>query len=75
MPAESTEQSAEGIVYVLTSEAMPDYVKIGKTNDLQDRPCTLNNTSVPFPFECYYACKVTDMAFIENRVHKIFTKD
>lgn len=42
----------EGIVYVLSNEAMPGLVKIGLTGrkDLEDRLNELYNTSVPVPY-------------------------
>lgn len=42
------------IVYVLANKAMPDLIKIGKTQrkDLQARMSELYSTGVPFPFEC-----------------------
>lgn len=40
------------IVYVLTNEAMPGLVKIGRTNnELAARIRALYSTSVPLPFE------------------------
>ena len=52
-PQEETE-----IIYVLRNPAMPNYVKIGKTLNLQQRMKDLDNTSVPVPFECIYAALV-----------------
>ena len=47
------------IVYILTNEAMPGYVKIGMTNNsLLERMKQLDRTNIPLPFECYYACEV-----------------
>lgn len=60
------------IIYILINEAMPGYVKIGKTNDLEERIRTLDNTSVPLPFECFYACTVNDAAFVEQQLHDAF---
>jgi len=57
------------IVYVLTNPTMPDLVKIGKTNNLKSRLSSLYNTSTPVPFECYFACTVNDMEFVENQIH------
>ena len=52
----------EGIIYVLTNEAMPGYVKVGKTStSVAQRIRELDSTSLPFPFECYYAARVVDM--------------
>ncbi len=63
------------IVYILTNEAMPGYVKIGITGDLQTRIKQLSSTSVPVPFECFYAKKVKDARFVENRLQATFSQD
>jgi len=60
------------IIYILTNESMIDYIKIGKTTDLERRIKELDNTSVPLPFECFYACTVKDMNFVEKQLHKAF---
>jgi len=60
------------IVYVLINEAMDGYVKIGRTNDLEQRMRSLDNTSVPLPFECFYAARVNNAAFVESRLHEAF---
>jgi len=63
-----------GIVYVLTNPAMPDMVKIGMTNrdSIDARMKELFNTSVPLPFDCEYACKVTDCEKVEKALHIAF---
>ncbi len=63
-----------GIVYILTNAAMPGYVKIGLTrqNDVSDRVRQLDNTSIPVPFECYYAAHVPDCAKLERTLHFVF---
>lgn len=61
------------IVYVVTNEAMPGLIKIGRTtDDLAARIRGLNNTSVPLPFELYFACEVQDFAFVEAQLHEAF---
>ena len=60
------------IVYVMTNEAMPGYVKIGKTKNLEQRIKDLDKTNVPLPFECFYACTVEDMDFVETQIHDAF---
>lgn len=60
------------IVYVLTNEAMPGYVKIGITNNLEQRIRSLDNTSTPLPFECFYACRVQDARETERLAHDAF---
>ena len=63
-----------GIVYILKNEAMPGYVKIGMTTDLKQRISSLDTSGVPLPFECYYARRVSDMAFVEDRLHAAFSE-
>ena len=57
------------IVYVLTNPAMPNYVKIGRTSDLEQRLRQLDNTSTPLPFECVYAVEVEDSVQAERLLH------
>jgi hypothetical protein len=63
-----------GIVYILTNAAMPGYVKIGLTqqDDVGDRVRQLDNTSIPVPFECYFAAHVPDCRKIERTLHFVF---
>ena len=62
------------IVYVLTNEAMPGLVKIGKTS--HDNPETrvnqLYTTGVPVPFTIEYACRVLDAREVERVLHNAF---
>lgn len=61
------------IVYVLINEAMPGYVKIGLTNgSLEERIRSLDTTSVPLPFECFYAARVSDCRKVEKLLHDTF---
>ena len=62
------------IIYVLINEAMPGYVKIGKTStSLEQRVRELSSsTSVPLPFTCFYACTVNDSTFVEQHLHDAF---
>lgn len=68
-----------GIVYLLTNEAMPGLVKIGKTSrcDLEKRMKELFTTGVPLPFECVYACRVklSHMDELEKALHTAFAPD
>jgi hypothetical protein len=62
------------VVYVLTNPAMPNLVKIGKT-ELQDvnmRLAQLYTTGVPFPFDLAYACKVPNASEVERALHRAF---
>ena len=64
----------DGIVYVLSNEAMPGLIKIGLTtrNELQSRINELYTTSVPVPFTCEYASRVDDCAKVEQALHQAF---
>jgi hypothetical protein len=61
------------IIYILINEAMPGYVKIGKTTGLEQRVRDLSRASgVPLPFEVFYAAKVRDMHEAEKLIHDAF---
>ena len=62
----------QDIVYVLVNEAMPNYVKVGSTANLEQRMRDLDTTGVPLPFECFYAARVNDARFVERRLHDAF---
>ena len=57
------------IVYILTNECMPDTIKIGVTDGLEQRIRQLDNTSVALPFQCYYAVEVDNASVIEKKLH------
>lgn len=65
------------IIYILTNDAMPGYVKIGRTTtSLEQRIRELSSsTSVPLPFTCFYACTVKDSTFVEHQLHDAFDND
>ncbi len=65
-----------GIFYILTNDAMPGLVKIGKTqmDDVQKRmkQLYLGVTSVPLPFQCLFAAEVEDCGKLESLAHRVF---
>ena len=61
-----------GIVYVLSNPAFDNYVKVGRTIDLEQRLKQLDNTSVPLPFRCVFAIEVDDEVAVERLVHQAF---
>jgi len=62
------------IIYILTNEAMPGFIKIGFTNgSLDQRLKQLDRTGVPLPFEVYYACEVESARNDEQWLHSIFS--
>ncbi|MGL9622026.1 GIY-YIG nuclease family protein [Bradyrhizobium sp. U531] len=62
-----------GVIYILTNVAMPGIIKIGITEgDIEDRVRGLDNTSVPLPFECFYAAQVAEPWKVEKAIHEAF---
>ena len=51
---------------------MPDYIKIGRTNDIERRVKDLDWTNTPLPFECYYAARVKNVNFVEQQLFQVF---
>ena len=70
----SKKNSKKNIVYIVTNEGMPGMIKIGVTDNLAQRLRDLDNTSVPLPFECYYAVEVNDANDIETKLHRGLVK-
>ena len=63
----------ECIVYILTNDAMPGFVKVGTTrNTMEQRLRQLYTSGVPVPFECYYAGVVEQALNVEKRIHRAF---
>lgn len=61
------------IVYILTNEAMPGLVKVGRTNgELAVRIKALFQTGVPLPLELFFACEVSNSVFVEQQLHDAF---
>jgi tRNA G10 N-methylase Trm11 len=61
------------IVYILTNESMPEYIKIGFTHgDVKERMKQLDRTGTPLPFEVYYAAVVENAEKEEKWLHSIF---
>lgn len=61
------------IVYILTNQAMPELVKIGRTvGPIEDRMRQLDTTGLPLPFECFYAVEVEDATRAERAIHDAF---
>lgn len=61
------------IIYILTNDSMPGFIKIGRTEtSVQQRMSELDKTSIPLPFQCYYAARVKDFAKVEKTLHTAF---
>ena len=61
------------IIYILTNEAMPGWIKIGiTTTSVEQRMLELDRTGVPLPFQCFYAAAVNNSQALERKIHFIF---
>lgn len=65
-----------GFVYVMTNQAFPSLVKIGRSSrdPTIDRVSELNQTGVPFPFKVEYYAFVSDAERVESLVHLALAK-
>jgi hypothetical protein len=45
------EEQEDHLVYLLSNQSIPDWVKIGRTNNIERRLKELYNTSIPTPFK------------------------
>lgn len=53
------EEVASGVIYVLANPAMPDYIKVGHTTNLEERMHELERVgAVPMGFDCLFAARV-----------------
>ena len=61
---------SRGYVYILTNEAMPGLVKIGKTTrSVEQRAAELTHTGIPFPFDVAFQVLSPDCSELEQWVH------
>ena len=66
-------KNKSGFVYCMTNTSMPGIVKLGLTENIQQRIVNLSSrTAVPVPFKLYRAIKVKDMYEVENQFHHYF---
>lgn len=70
------ESPSQNIIYIMINPSFPDWIKIGRCSDLAKRIKSLShNSAVPLPFECFYACRVSDGPDIERKIHTIFSEE
>jgi hypothetical protein len=75
--ANSNVQQSTGYVYCLTNEGMPELVKIGYTNNLQERIMQSNETNTfksPYNFKCIHAIKTINPKSVEQLIHQSLDK-
>ena len=63
-----------GYVYIFTNPSMPDYIKIGYTNNLKRRLNDLDTTGVAMPFEPYFTVKTEKYEVLEKVIHRELDK-
>ncbi len=60
-----------GYVYILTNPSFrEDWVKIGKSTNIEKRLKTLNTTALPLPFKVYATIKTSKYEELEKIIHK-----
>ena len=60
-----------GYVYILTNPSFrEDWVKIGKSTNMEKRLKTLNTTALPLPFKVYATIKTSKYEELEKIIHK-----
>ena len=60
-----------GYVYILTNPSFrEDWVKIGKTKDMEKRLKSLNTTALPLPFKVYATIQTCKYEELEKIIHK-----
>ena len=64
----------KGFVYILTNPSMPDYIKIGFTNNLKARLRELDTTGVAMPFEPFFTIKTSKYKVLEKVIHRELDK-
>jgi hypothetical protein len=68
------DQAGNHIVYLLSNQSMPMWVKIGHTNSIERRLKELYNTSTPLPFHLEDTIQTTSRSsslFIEKHIHAL----
>lgn len=69
------DKTSIGYLYILTNPSFPDWIKIGRCTHLEKRINSLSsNTCLPFPFECFYACRISSPNKVEATLHYIFNQ-
>jgi hypothetical protein len=63
-----------GKIYILTNDAMPEYIKIGFTaaDDVETRMKQLDTTGLPLPFRLHACIEVENAQQLERLAHDVF---
>jgi len=71
---EIVEENKQELVYLLSNESIPGWVKIGRTNSIERRIKELYSTSVPLPFkveETICTKTLEESRILEKSIHSI----
>lgn len=64
-----------GVVFILSNQAMPDFVKVGFTTDIEGRMRELERVgATPFPWGCVYAAEVENPGAWMRMVREVYSK-
>jgi hypothetical protein len=69
-----TTESHHELVYLLSNDSIPGWVKIGRTNAIERRLHELYNTSVPLPFKVEETISTTTLeqsSILEKSIHSV----
>jgi hypothetical protein len=63
-----------GKIYILTNDAMPDFIKIGFTaaDDVETRMRQLDTTGMPLPFRLHACVEIENAQQLERLAHDVF---
>jgi hypothetical protein len=70
----SIEANESNFVYLLSNSSLPEWVKIGRTNNLERRLKELYNTSIPTPFKLEESIKTINLdkaKIVETSIHTL----
>ncbi len=64
----------EGIIFILTNDAMPGFARVESTtkNDVPAKVRKINKSALPVPFRLYFAARVGDIALVDRNLHFLF---
>lgn len=64
----------KGYVYIFTNPSMQNCIKVGHAKDLKRRLKNLDTTSIPTPFEPYFAVRTAKYKELERVIHRELDK-
>ena len=71
----SEKSETRGVIYIVRNELFPDYIKIGSTQDIQQRMKELSGTNIPVAYNCLFAGEVKNYKGIEKSFHSLLASE